>query len=372
VSYDIDVWSLLPCSPEAFAKPADWEGASGSWHYARKGWPIVVYHSADVQPEDDPPEVSPLLAGICFLTHMHVEGDAPDQAIELATSTAKRIAQKTLGVVSDPQEGSASLPNGVKRFELASATTFDVVELNWWFLDGPLNERSGREALLDLMQRMLPKALPRRFGLSEPPANKFAEAGIAGFLDFLDQNFYQSTVWYTSRPVTMVHLNFQDASRLNKIGFRTNILTIGLEANAFSQPGWNAQIRAFWERASALIEPIYGDVRNLDGYFWRGGTVFRNHFPQRYHPVQSWFWKGIPASLGNAVVLGATYQKYWPEFVAKAQMIDGLAFVSTGDWVSTEDVSEILGRPPIAQTQIKRNLTDLTPEFPVGWPFAKG
>lgn len=138
-----------------------------------------------------------------------------------------------------------------------------------------------------------PEALPKRYGLYEPPQHVYAETGMEHFLRFLDENLHDMKVWYPRRPVASVHLGMPNPVGAHNLGFRTNHLSIEIEKNAVSEPGWATTLKRFWRKASQLICPIYGDVRILQNYQWMGATVSAG----QQHPVKSWWWAGIPEEL---------------------------------------------------------------------------
>jgi hypothetical protein len=170
MSYDLQVWSVRPLRPEAFRQPGIWQKEPVSWTHARKNWQIVVSASDRVELEDVPEEVGKLLPGIEWLTNLNLEGKASAEALRLAHSVATDIARSGHGAVLDQQDGSIRLPSGVKRLMLPrNSETFEVVSMSWWFLDSPLESREGRERFINLLERMLPEALPKRYGVYEPP-----------------------------------------------------------------------------------------------------------------------------------------------------------------------------------------------------------
>jgi hypothetical protein len=71
----------------------------------------------------------------------------------------------------------------------------------------------------------------------------------------------------------------------------------------------------------------------------------------KLHPVGSWWWRGLPATPANAVVLGADYQRLWPDFAARAELIDGLAFLDGMDWRGKADDGFYPGPIPCGLTQ---------------------
>ncbi|HEX6802933.1 MAG TPA: hypothetical protein VF133_04570 [Terriglobales bacterium] len=267
-----------------------------------------------------------------------------------------------------------------------SKETFDVVSLSWWFLDSPIEVQEGRDRLINLLERIFPEVLPKRYGSHEPPQLVYAQTGREHFLSFLDENLHDIKVWYPHRPVVSVHLNFPKPIGAHKLGFRTNCFSIEVEKRALTEPGWATTIRHLWREVSLLINPIYGDVRVLGNYRWMGATVSAGE----QHPIKAWWWAGIPQALGNAVVLGNVYQKLWPEFASASTLVRGLAFASLDDWTTRGDLAEKVGEPPQDQVQLPDRFSgimnadtyreylaelrrvgahNLRRKYPTGWPF---
>lgn len=335
--------------------------------------------SQPVGPEDIPEPVLSVLPGIEYLAELNLEGRAPTSAYARMERLAKQLAKAAHGVVENPQENSITAPAGVRRFlPPKRARLFSLLELSWWFLESPVLEPGGVEQLLRCLERTTPEALPRRYGLSEPPQHAYAEPGRTHFLEFLQQHLRDGIVWYPHRPVLGVHLGFPRPPGASRLGFRSNCIRISMEHAVLEQPGWNTQLRRAWLELSRLIRPFYGDVRVLDNYA-RGGLGGYSVGPtSEDHPVSSWWWRGLPSNLGNAVVLGETYQKLWPTFRADADRRDGLAVITSPDWSKKVDLAKQLGGVPgeIAQPLPERSddpiaaVTQLRARtYPPTWPF---
>jgi hypothetical protein len=369
MSYDLQIWSVHPVDEAGFHKPELWEKKDRAWTHAQKRWQLIVSHSDRLLPEDIPEEVAALLPGIEYLTSLNLEGDAPERARKLAQSTATGLARAAHGVIADPQEDSFRLPTGIKRFASPkNEDVFDVVALSWWFLESSLPTREGFSAFVGLLESLLPEALPKRYGDYEPPQNIYAETGKERFLNFVEGASYHVSVWYPHRPVAGVYLSTPRPIGAYHMGFRAGYLQIEVEKSALVQPGWSTNLRRFWKKTSALISPIYGDVRVLSGYRRHGASV--GIMPgYAEHPVQSWWWTGIPKNLGVAVVLGPRYQALWPAFVSTAELLDGLAFASTDDWTLESDLAGFVGHPPADQIQVSPKFASRDQKYPTGWPF---
>lgn len=379
MSYDLEVWSVRPIENPAFRHAEKWQQEESYWTYSAPDWQIVVGRSNKVLPEDVPDEGMKTLPGIEYLTQLQLEGKSTEQARKLAHSTALDLAKAAHGVVFDPQEETIRTPSGVKRFvKPGKQEKFSVLSLSWWFLDSVLLANAGRESFVNFLERNLPEALPRRYGLYEPPQHVLEQTGKAHFIQFLGENLHQTKVWYPHRPVVYVSLGCPNPLGASKRGFRTNHLRIDFEHAVLEQPGWAKTIYAFWQDVSRLVKPFYGDVRILDGYLWVRGASSTGRDTE-LHPIPSWWWRGIPKTLGNAVVLGEVYQKLWPRFSSAATSVDGLAFASTRDWSVKRDLAIEMGGVPAQLMQPKARDTKkwfhaLWPvsakqKYPKLWPF---
>ena|SRR5215472_7301141 len=100
------------------------------------------------------------------------------------------------------------------------------LRFTWWFLENPLLVSEGRERLLALFERLLPEALPRRYGLYEPPQHIYAETGKVHLLRFMEESIHDFVVWYPHRPVVGLYLGHPQPVGASKLGFRTNRLEI--------------------------------------------------------------------------------------------------------------------------------------------------
>jgi hypothetical protein len=357
MSFDLEVWSVRSFD-ESIVPPVG------------RAWQICVDSSDRVQAEDIPAEIVPFLPGIAYVTRIYLEGEKSKSALTQVVRLAKHIALASHGIVFNPQTDCVTTPSGVKRVKpIKQPESFSVLQMSWWFLESPILQDDGLERLLACFEQHLPEAVPRRYGLWEPPQHIYAETGRAHFLEFLGENLKKgdTIVWYTRRPVLGVYLGCPKPLGASSRGFRANRLSFSIEAALLEQPGWNAQIQHIWMTLSQLLRPFYGDVRILDGHL-RGNYTNSN---TESHPVVSWWWRGVPKTLGNAVVLGDVYQNVWPDFMRAAKTCDGLAICSSEDWSIKNDIASQLGGVPSEITQ-----PDTSNPYPYSresyapiWPF---
>lgn len=379
MSYDLRIWGrhtqeLAECLPTRHA----WIEQRGGWRLGKRNWQIVVEDPKAVEPEDVPPEAAQALPGLSVLVELSLEpGDAPKTAHATLRTVARAIARAFAGLIEDPQEDSITLPRGIKRFARPKREErFSIVDLSWWFMGSPLRATEGAATLLRILTDTLPEAVPRRYGLWEPPQFKTEETGTEALAVFLRENLDDMGIYYPTRPV--VGFSVSDSQeRLSpklKSVFRSNHLSIELEFAALRQPGWERSAKQLWRSVSRFLQPFYGDVRVLSGFSWLGGTTGSDRTTER-HPVRSHFWRGIPPSPGLAIVLGPPYTALWQP--AGSTRDGELTFIEHPQWSRGEpldlDVPTGLAQRRESPPWYVPNDEDQERwwyEFPSIWPFA--
>lgn len=384
MSYDVQIWSVDPLPlPEALPDVEKWQREGGAWVRASRDWQIVIGSSAEVLLEDVPENVSGLIPGISFLTELNLEPiGAPGSAHKLLSTVSKRLSKAAHGVVFDPQADTVIAPPGVRRYRPQRRDErISILALSWWFGEGPLLTENGLNQFVSLLEKMLPEAMPRRYGLVEPPQHVYSETGREHFLGFLQEHPDDIIVWRPHRPVLGVSVCCSSKWGASRLGFRANYVTVEVEAGTLRQPGWNIALDRFWRAASRVIQPFYGDVRTLKG-FPRMGATYGSDMETDFHPVNGPWWRGIPRVVGHALVLGEPYLTLWPRLAEPASLVDGLAFLSTNDWTTEEEASNLAGGVPdaLAQrwtpkwtaTSFGGMAVNWNTEYPRVWPFEEG
>jgi hypothetical protein len=376
MSYDLQVWSAAQPDFKQFAANQDgWTAPEGSLTYVTTSWQIVAGPTSSVEEEDIPEEIHRVLPGIRYLTELNLEPiHAPASARKTLGRTAARLAQDGHGLVLDPQQGTLSTPRGVKRVISPSARPeerISVLQLSWWFNDGPFHKQGGYERLLVTLERYLPEALPRRYGDHEPPPYRYESEGREHFLDFLAGEKL-AAVWYPHYPVLSVWPGVYGSFGPQRLGYRSKYLAVTVDASAWAQPGWALALRRFWFAMSGLLGPFFGEVRLLGDHLLRRGRDFIDS-ESALHPVRNGWWNGVPANLGPAAVLGPPYAALWPKFVGHAEQQGSLYFVTGDDWLSKTGVERVVGKVPRDIAQGRYNdpfRVNARTTYPREWPFA--
>lgn len=355
MSYDLEIWSVKPVPlPESLPVVGNWTMRDGSAEYQGRGWQILIAPSQPVDIEDVPSEVTPLLAGVQHLTELTLEPiGAPQAARKLVHQVAKHIAKQAVGIVEDQQEGTLTTPAGVKRFApraIAKGEATDILSMSWWFRSAQVPDDEIGGWLTKYFIRHLPEALPRRYGLFEPPPLKYEDSSKEAFFAFLREHCYDMIIWYPHRPVLRVlfilsaSIGWVAAFGRERL-FKTNWLQMDFQSSVLADVGWARMLKRLWTDISVMLQPIYGDVRVLRGYSTARGTVWSGGFEAQEHPLRACWFAGIPGQMGQAAVVGPPYTDLWPE-LSRHTNSAGLALLSTDDWNDEEDVAVLVRGVP--------------------------
>jgi hypothetical protein len=357
MSYDLNIWTTKRLMEDVeLTVKYGLKYSDDVLCYEAKTWQIILTRSLIVEEEDIPEEVQTQLPGIRYEIQLNLEPiSAPRKARELLNRLARDIASKYNGVIEDPQESSYVLPTGVKRqVPPVRDERVSVVELNWYYTNQKLQQKEGFEGVVSVLAAFLPEALPKRYGLYEPPQHKYESK--EALVEFLYENRNDLVVWYPQRPVLNVSFSLIDeAARWSRLGqFFCNTFTLTIMYDLFESDEWQVQIKRVWRKLTVLLDPFYGEVRRLDGYTYSRGRIYFDMQTQQ-GPTKSGFWKGIPKRLGTAIVLNDLYFALW-KGLSKGNLYgteNGYHFLSLPDWSDKNDLSKVIGKPPKSIRQLK-------------------
>ncbi|MCP4138500.1 MAG: hypothetical protein GY754_46510 [bacterium] len=383
MSYDLKLYTIDKPIPEYLNEEGnDWKEYDTSICYEKKNWQIVVSFPDKVLTEDIPGEVISALPGIEYQVEITLEPiSAPKAAYNQFNKISKQIAQNSHGVIFDPQNDEIILPSGIKRFvKPKKEERFNTILMSWWFSDTFLNSKADIETFVNILKNKIPEILPKRYGFYEPPQHKLSETSLEHFTKFLWENLSDFIVWYPGRPVIDVHIGYSKERMHNRLGFRSNYLKIEFEQSVLLQKGWAKLLKDFWEEISLLFNPFYGDVRTIRGNLWSGATS-ASDMQTEFHPVRAGFWRGIPITLGQSVVLGKIYADTWPEYAKKSKRVGDLYFLDTDRWMDEKEISMDTKVPGnISHKHIPKWVEDRksggysqnwNEEYPPVWPFGE-
>ena len=377
MSYDLQVWSATRPALPGCLPDRDWSESESGWTHSVRKWQLVVQQPVAIEAEDLPRDLAQSLPGLAFLTEIHLEpASAPQSARRLATNAANAIAKSAYGVVVDDQLGTPAVPRGVKRYRTEAGGSVDLLTMSWWWMGGALTTIESLECFLDRLNEYVPEAVPRRYGLYEPPEFKLEEQGRGHLVQFLCEAGSDFVIAYTTQPALGLTFNMQEEPGLGPHGFVAHHLRIDFDRSVLAQPGWEVALKRFWRVISQLLDPFYGDVRTLKGYERRGSRLW---VPQgaEDHPVDGPFWAGVPPGPAHAVVVGTPYLELWPQ--VGGATAGGPRLLCAEDWSWQTDVLKSVGGVPGDLADLRETSSSaevLIPprgplKYPRVWPFGR-
>lgn len=311
MSYDVHIYSRSALNTEFSDLQEGWEMLGQTWLLKGRGWQILFCPTIPADLEDIPSEVLRTVPGLKYRSELTLHPfNAPEAGRKQFFKFAKKFAKASHGVVLDLQTDEVITPTGIKRFvPKAREPRFSVIKLGWWFLGDKLSSKDGIDGLLKIFERLVPEAVPRRYGVYEPPQFHYSEQGREHLLNFLESNLGDWVI-YTTRPILGLYLSYVNHEAPNRNGFRSHHLSVKCEASAIEQPGWQEGLFRFLREVSIYLDVFYGEARTLKG-FVRMGSACGVDNQTADGPIRSWFWRGIPRTLGHSIVLGGPYTDLW-------------------------------------------------------------
>lgn len=166
-----------------------------------------------------------------------------------------------------------------------------TVDLGWHCLRDEV-DRDVARLFVTLAERLLPEALPRRFGEYEPYQGKFADAGIDGFDDAW-ANATTTLYFAGSGPCVFGSLS-AGPGNLRPDKFWSMSLTI--LAEPLRDPAWRDALRRFFVVIADNVPAFYASAELTRGHIWSGRSLWADGetesaiWPVRYRQG----WLGLP------------------------------------------------------------------------------
>ena len=273
---------------------------------ARRTYCFTVDGPASLEPEDVPDEVTEVLLGAAYRVDVSVEGSASSD-IPYAVRFARRLAQSFGGVVVDQQLGEVWAKGASRQASKpARGERIGIIELKWYSLrEAVPSDIAAR--YLSLCRRLLPEALPRRFGEFEPLQHKLSEVGDEGF----------EAAWKAA--TSMLHFTASSpcidgsmwagpAERLPSVLWK---IELDVHYQPFADdPLWTDALRRLFLALADHLEPFYASAEVTRGHRWNGKS-------RRFDGETEWSaslakinadWPGLPPYPTWWAWYGAAYQ----------------------------------------------------------------
>lgn len=248
----------------------------------------AVYNRVTI-PEDIPSQVLLTLSGIRFLTIFTFSKTCvEDPEFKNIEQALRRRARQAQGILEYPNSGALYLSASEKRSMIYPIDKGEPNISMVWYMD-PKTSLSGMyDLILDVFEQELPHAMPRRYGLIEPPQYKFEETGRAHFVDFLTNE--AGVVWHGKHPIKYVFVSNASGMPASTNGFRCNRLEILVPSSVYAKENWRIVLHRLFREIAKKVRPFYAEI-----------------ILGSQQDTRSWWWRGLPRNTGDALIIGTPY-----------------------------------------------------------------
>lgn len=309
MSYDLRIYTIQKQNFNDLIDKFNIEIDNDGFFLPLKNHQVFVSGEMLIEDEDIPQQIGRELPGIKYLIECNLQPITNDEkTLKELFKLSKVIAKNGIGVIENPQTDEIILPSGVKRvLQTEKTERFSLIELSWWFNHEKILSKENISLILKEIEKNIPEALPRRYGLYEPPKEKFTT--IDSLSTFLVENIKDSVVWYPKKPVNYVNFAIPSFIGPMKIGYRFGRFSISIDSAVLNMPGWKTAIVRLFRNLSEIICPFYGDIYILKNHIRSRNVSYNDHLTEE-HPITSWWWNGIPRKLGIGIVIGKPLLSY--------------------------------------------------------------
>jgi hypothetical protein len=256
----------------------------------RRRYSFTVDGPERVEAEDVPSDVAEVVLGARHVYSILVEGSTQTE-IPHAVRFARRLAQTLDGAVADLQLDEVWSRSRTRTVQKpARQERVSTVHVRWYCLreavDGNLADR-----YITTVQRLLPEALPRRFGEYEPLQGTYDDGGASGFAQaWTDAT--SSLYFSASGPCVDGSLDPGPGVRFPD---RFWSMSLTLLAEPLRQAAWRDALRHLFVTFADVLPAFYAQAQVTAGWIWSGRSLGADSQTEsRRTPVQRRVWMGLP------------------------------------------------------------------------------
>lgn len=253
---------------------AEWMAGLGPWETRTEGATTWVQNITPrgskpafslegplrINAEDLPLDLAAAVVTPQWLVEMNVPRGASETVWAMAVRVGRRLADDMGGVLFDPQQDEIVWPRSKQRriIRLEGDPLRDV-EFEWAIPMVGFTQTLSAD-LLDLLRRLLPEAIPRRFGTFEPLQHRLDD-GDDGFHDVwreeAESDFSLGLFWTATKPVREGSVFFPDPDG-SPDGIPSGSIQMSIDARVFEEPRWRALAETILDRVGSLTKAFAG------------------------------------------------------------------------------------------------------------------
>lgn len=377
-----DVWTVL--EPLGWTQAPDESSEFGTPHsFELEGddWLAQVWAPTPMSAEDAPTGVSAVQSSLSWHVGASLQGET---GLPFVIEAMEAIAKAGSGAVAD--EGVVWKPGRAEEsllvLELTETTGLEseFLAMTWWTVRPVFANRDDALGFLETLNRVLPEAIPVRWG-GEPPAFRLEDEGLEGLARFIEHSSDSDVLGTTRSPIS----EFQ----ISKVFWPPDIqrsddppsarsLKIEVGGSVLADPAGARRLSDAFRELSRATRPFYAEARLERGVTWGShGERGRAEVP----PLEPMRWVGFPRVAPMAMVVGPPYTAHWHDQGGAA--LHDMVIYSSQSWpdpppggvpVAAEDLlQEFDLRRVFERLPPSERLRKAVPmSVPPTWPFQRG
>lgn len=228
-----------------------------------------------------PEEVTATVLGVAHMYSLTVEG-SPQPDIPHAVRFARRLARSLGGAVVDQQSGQV-WARGASRVTAKPQRDqrVSVIRITWYSRQDDVEGDAGR-MYTALCRRLLPEALPRRFGEFEPLQGRLADVGDDGF----------AGAWRDATPCIG---GWMSAGPNEPHPHRVWDMTVDVHYEPLGAAVWRDAVRRLFISMAEHLNAFYPSAEVTRDNIWTGRSMWvdgNTEWP--ISPARREGWMGLP------------------------------------------------------------------------------
>lgn len=236
------------------------------------------------------------------LFRIHLEGRLNRRDRKTVDTWLTELVTFTKGVLINLQteEYQTPLKSGTLGQNLSAPA--DYGSMSFYFLDGERFYENGLEDMLNCIAKVMPEALPVRYGHYEPLQGKLESNDFSNLL----AAFREATDMFMKSPAPFGHIYLSIPCRKTfaiyhpqhfiRREFLVGCVSFELRQTLFANHSKLVQLRSLFSGLCLSLDVIYAVIS------------------QREERGAGWQWFGVPNMSADTVCVGPQYKTVWPEF----------------------------------------------------------
>jgi hypothetical protein len=275
------------------------------------GWQILIDGPLKFQAEDIQDSLIDQIGSRRFLIRVHMEGELSEIVDAKVNRLLSKLVAKNNAVVLDLQNDTIWDRTGQSQLIINKQTSINtnsnekIITLSFYFDNEKPFGKIQKRRFFELMEKVAPKALPRRYGDYEPMSFNLKEHGKEHFLKEWEKSSF--FFWRGTAPFQWAFNSLKDFDKNHKNVWDTyhgqyscSRLEFQISSNVLKTKKELSKLLEFQAEASNLLKVFYSEITLGEA---QGSPL----------------WRGLPKRIALSSCLGTPYIELWPEFLVDSK-----------------------------------------------------